>query len=50
MDDTARIERRPDGSLDTDHYRSIALRLRSAAARRWLKELTGILRLRRANA
>jgi hypothetical protein len=48
MDDTGKIERRPDGSLDTDHYRGIAHRLRSATARRWLQELIDILRRRRA--
>jgi hypothetical protein len=49
MDDTGKIKRRPDGSIDTDHYRGLGRRLRSATARRWLQELVDILCRRRAN-
>lgn len=49
MDGTGKIKRRPDGSLDTDYYVAIGYGLRSAAARRWLQELTDGLRWRRAN-
>ena len=50
MDDADTIKRRPDGSLDTDHYRDIAHQLRSQAARRWLHDLIDILRWRRRDA
>ena len=50
MDDTGKINRRPVGSIDTDHYRDIAHRLRSATVRRWLVGLIDILRWRRADA
>lgn len=50
MDDPGKINRRPVGSIDTDHYRDIAHRLRSAAVRRWLVGLVEILRRRRADA
>jgi hypothetical protein len=50
MDGTGKINRRPVGSIDTDHYRGIGHRLRNAAVRRWLVGLAGILRRRRAGA
>jgi hypothetical protein len=33
MDDTTRIRRRPDGSIDTAHYMALGRAHRSAAAR-----------------
>ncbi len=50
MDDTGKINRRPVGSIDTDHYRDIAHRLRSATVRRWLRRSIAILRRRRADS
>lgn len=43
MNDIGSVKRRPDGSLDTDHYRDIAHQLRSATARRWLQGLVSAL-------
>ena len=39
MDDPDMIRRRPDGSLDSDYYRSVAHQLRSATLHEWLRGL-----------